>query len=160
MNFTIQKLFFFYPANLDGIIVGLWAHKSTDEGIQLFNDESIDWIVNTIAMDFASLHQNLQESLNESNGNTGTNKNYQDNCWDSKNYPKEAQLNFFFLILALLRIICFWPQSTVYIEVIITHYITNYISSTIILCGPIEGTTLAFISPVGSLTHTIMLSQL
>ena len=106
-EFYNSKVIFFYPANLDGIIVGLWAHKSTDEGIQLFNDESIDWIVNTIAMDFASLHQNLQESLNESNGNTGTNKNYQDNCWDSKNYPKEAQLNFFFLILALLRIICF-----------------------------------------------------
>ena len=67
--------------------MGLWAHNSTDEGIQLFNDESIDWIVNTIAMDFVSLHQNQQESFDESNGNTGIYKNDNNNCWYSTNNP-------------------------------------------------------------------------
>ena len=78
--------------------MGLWAHKSTEEGFQLFDDESIDWIVNTIAMDFASLHQNLQGSLNESNGNTGTDKNYQENWWYSTNNPIGAQLKTFFFV--------------------------------------------------------------
>ena len=69
---TLPPVFeIYFSSNVDGIVVGLWTNQTTDGAFQLLNEESIEWIVNTIAMDFASLHQTQQESLEELDGNKG-----------------------------------------------------------------------------------------